>query len=79
MDNNFNLYQNKQFYKSIYNICLDSIYLSFGIVIGLLLYSILKDTIFKYTNNNIYIKYIVLFGFIIGYIFMLNYLKKKSI
>ena len=78
MNNDINLFKDKQFYKSIYNICLDSIFLSFGIIIALLIYSILKDTVFKYTNNNIYIKYIILIGFIIGFILMINYLKKKQ-
>ena len=73
-------YKDTEFYKSLYNICLDSMYLSFAILIALLMYSAIKDVLEKFEDKKKIIKYILtiaLFGGYIGGTYILN--KKKVI
>lgn len=72
-------YKQNEFYKSVSNICLDSMYLAFAILIALLMYSAIKDILEKFDDKKKIIKYILTIALFGGYIISVYILNKKKV
>lgn len=77
---NIEEYKKKEFMQSLYSIGLDSMIMSFALVIALLIYSAIKSTInycFNFDKQKLIVKYLIMFVFVVAFVASSVYLKQK--